>query len=375
MSVLSGLSEILDKHELSKEDTERILSAESEEELSHIAAKAREVAGQHVGNKVYFRGLIEFSNLCEKDCFYCGIRKSNKKVKRYIMPKEKIVSTALWAFEKGYGSIVLQSGELTSERMVDFIESVVAEIKSKSIEMDKNGRGLGITLCVGEQSEETYKRFFEAGAHRYLLRIETSNPKLYAAIHPPGYSWKKRFECLKSLRKIGYQVGTGVMIGLPGQTISDLADDVLFFEKNDIDMVGMGPYIIHKDTPLALKVRDWYERKKEIFLLALKMIAATRLCLKDVNIAATTALQAIDPFGREKGIQFGANVVMPLITPAPYRKNYLLYENKPCVEEGGEDCTECLSKRVKMVGREVGLGEWGDSPHFFKRRKTYGAGG
>jgi biotin synthase len=264
----------------------------------------------------------------------------------------------VWAYEQGYGSIVLQSGERIDSDFVDLIERLLGDIKKRT-----EGK-LGITLSLGEQSYETFKRWFLAGAHRYLLRIETSNEELYGKLHPRESTYKDRLQCLDLLRKIGYQVGTGVMIGLPFQTCEDLADDILFFEKQDIDMIGMGPYIVHKDTPLAFKENNTADHN---FILGLKMIALTRIYLKDVNIAATTALQALDPIGREKGLQAGANIIMPNITPVEHRGNYLLYEEKPCLDENASMCRNCLENRISSIGEKVGFGQWGDSPHFFKR--------
>jgi biotin synthase len=220
-------------------------------------------------------------------------------------------------------------------------------------------------LCIGQQSFDTYQRLYDAGAHRYLLRIETTNPELFAKIHPPEQTFESRVECLETLRDIGYQVGTGVMIGLPGQTLDHLANDIQFFKDHDIDMIGMGPFIPHDATPMGeLPCPDVTDRVR----LALLMIAATRLKLRDVNIASTTALQALDPIGREKGLQFGANVIMPQVTPQDVRKDYQLYPGKPCLEENATQCRSCLELRISSVGRVVGYHQWGDSVHAKKRQ-------
>jgi biotin synthase len=221
---------------------------------------------------------------------------------------------------------------------------------------------------VGEQTERTYRRFFSAGAHRYLLRIETTSPSLFAQIHPPAQTLASRLDCLATLRRVGYHVGTGVMIGLPRQTVEDLARDVLFFRDQDIDMIGMGPYIVHNRTPMSLHAAEAAPRKKEIFELSLKMIALTRLVCKDVNIASTTALQAMEHTGREQGLEFGANIIMPQVTPLEVRRNYLLYEGKPCLDENARLCKSCLEGRIRGIGREVAVNEWGDSPHYKKNR-------
>lgn len=317
---------------------------------------------QTLGNKVYFRGLVEFSNICSKDCFYCGIRKSNKSVVRYEATDEEILTACRFAWENRFGSVVLQSGERSSRRFADRVERLVREIKRLS------GGELGITLSCGEQSRETYQRWREAGAHRYLLRIETSSPALYARIHPVNslHTFEKRLEALRLLRETGYQVGTGVMIGLPFQTVEELAADLLFFREIDIDMCGMGPYIEHEHTPLY-QYRHLLLPREERFGLALRMIAVLRLLMPDINIAAATALQAIDPAGREKAVAVGANVIMPNLTPCQYRRDYLLYEDKPCLDEDAEQCRNCLEARVELAGSEIGYGEWGDSKHFQHR--------
>jgi biotin synthase len=348
---------------MNKSDIIKILSTHKPLALEEIRRLAEETLFKHCGKKVYYRGLIEFSNICDNDCFYCGIRRSNANVKRYMLSKEKIVEAALWCAEQGYGSVVLQSGERKDGQFVGFVEDVVRTIKEKS-RSKKMPQGLGMTLSVGEQSVETYKRFYAAGAHRYLLRIETSNPKLYAAIHPSVQDFHTRVKALSDLKKTGFLVGTGVMIGLPGQTEEDLADDLLFFQEMDVDMIGMGPYIVHGDTPMAAWPNVSDRAPKERFDLALRMIAATRLLLKDVNIAAATALQALDPVGREEGLRWGANIIMPQVTPLEVRRDYLLYDNKPCLDESAEHCRTCLAARIESIGREVGYDSWGDSRHF-----------
>jgi biotin synthase len=306
---------------------------------------------------------VEFSNICSKDCLYCGIRKSNKKVVRYNATDEEILDSCRFAWENRFGSVVLQSGEMESMAFVKRVENLLGKIKQLS------NNELGITLSCGEQSRETYRRWFESGAHRYLLRIEASNRELYYKIHPytPKHSFERRLEALQFLRETGYQVGTGVMIGLPFQTLEDLASDLLFFKNLDIDMCGMGPYIEHEYTPLY-QFRHLLKTKKERFYLALNMIAALRLLMPDINIAAATALQAIDPAGREKALTVGANVIMPNLTPCKYRKEYLLYEDKPCLDEDAELCRNCLEARIELAGCEIGYGEWGDSKHFYNRK-------
>jgi biotin synthase len=345
--------------------TEIITLLESEgEDRQLLFKKAAEVKSQEIGNRVHFRGLVEFSNICGKDCYYCGIRKSNREVHRYNLSDGQILDAARFAHENRYGSFVMQAGEIESPLFTARIENLLREIRKLS-----EGK-LGITLSLGEQKEEVYQRWFEAGAHRYLLRIETSSPDLYRKIHPSDshHTFERRLTCLKSLQRTGYQTGTGVMIGLPFQTTGDLADDLLFMKQFDVDMVGMGPYIEHQHTPL-------YQYRSELlpigerFDLALKMIAILRILMKDINIAAATALQAIDPMGREKAIRVGANIIMPNITPGKFRNDYALYENKPCVDEEPDDCLNCLDVRIGLADGEIGYGEWGDSRHYYERTR------
>ncbi len=355
------IEDILAKENFSKEDLVRLLGA-NEEASKAIYERAKAVKNEQVGNKVYFRGLIEYSNYCSKNCLYCGIRAGNSRYIRYQMSDEEVLEAAKYAFDHKYASIVIQSGERNDRKFIETIENLLKEIHRMS-----EGK-LHVTLSLGEQTEETYQRWFESGAHRYLLRIEVSNPELYRKLHPNDkhHDFNERLEALRRLRKSGYQVGTGVMIGLPFQTLSDLADDLIFFRGFDIDMAGMGPYIEHEDTPLY-QFRNELLSLRERFLLSLKMVALLRIMMKDINIAATTAMQTIDPQGREKALLVGANVIMPNLTPVKYRQNYLLYENKPCLDEEAEECQSCLEARIALSGNEIGYGEWGDSLHFKNR--------
>jgi biotin synthase len=310
----------------------------------------------------YFRVLVEISNLCSKDCLYCGIRASNKFAKRYSLDNNEIIDAVKFAHKNKYASIVLQSGENASPAFTKKITDLIKEI---NIQTDNE---LGITLSLGEQSKETYKIWHEAGAKRYLLRIESSNHELYKKIHPENskHDHSRRIQCIKDLKEIGYQTGTGVMIGLPFQTIENLADDILFMKDLDIDMCGMGPYIEHKETPLY-QYKDQLLPLEERFDLSLKMIAVLRIVMNDINIAATTAMQAIDKLGREKALMIGANVIMPNVTPGKYRDDYDLYENKPCTDEEADDCVSCLEARIAIAGDRIGYGEQGDSLHFKKK--------
>jgi len=356
------LEQVLTKENFDLEDIVYLLSLEDAEEQNRLFKAAYAVKEKYIGRKVYYRGLIEYSNICKKNCYYCGIRGENINTERYTMTDEEVLEAAQAAYDYGYASVVIQSGEREDQQFIDKINYFLREIK-------KIGDGsLGVTLSVGEQSEKVYDDFFVNGAHRYLLRIESSNPALYAKIHPADHSFERRVECLKALKRTGYQVGTGVMIGLPGQMLEDLARDILFFKELDIDMIGMGPYIEHEDTPLY-ESRAELSSKMDRFNLALRMIAVTRLVLKDVNIAAATALQAIVPNGREKGLLAGANIIMPNLTPVKYRESYLLYEDKPCLDEDADKCRGCLETRITAIGETIGYREWGDSKHFETRNK------
>jgi biotin synthase len=312
-----------------------------------------------VGNRVYFRGLLEFSNRCALSCLYCGIRRDNVAVARYTLSLEEIRQGARRVAERGWGSLVLQSGENTSPSNVDFICHAVRRIKEDTCS-SRLPSGLGITLSTGVHSIDAYLQFFAAGAHRYLLRVETTDADLFARIHPAEQTLEERVQALRNLRAAGFLVGTGVMIGLPGQTHRMLARDILFFKDMEVDMVGMGPYQPHRDTPMAgLPIMSSEER----LALSLRMIAVTRLVLKKVNIASTTALETLSPSGRELGIAFGANVAMPNVTPDSERRNYQLYDGKPCLDEAADASGMALHQKMESLGRIVGIDEWGDSRH------------
>jgi biotin synthase len=353
--MIQPVEKILKKDQLQKDDILRLLQS-NKVESNLIFKRSAELKKIFRGNKVYFRGLIEFSNICYKNCFYCGIRAGNAHVVRYDISDEEILGACRFAYESNYGSIVLQSGEVDNPVFTDRINRLIFKIKELS-----DGK-LGITLSLGEQTLKTYQQWFNSGAHRYLLRIESSNPDLYRKIHPdnPKHDYKRRLQALEDLKDTGYLVGTGVMIGLPFQTIENLAEDLLFMKDFGIDMCGMGPYIEHQHTPMY-EFKDQLISLKERFDLSLKMVAVLRIMMPHINIAATTALQAIDPIGREKAIKVGANIIMPNITPCQYRENYKLYENKPCTDESAVNCQSCMEARIGITGDEIGYGEWGDS--------------
>jgi biotin synthase len=343
----------------------RVLATLDPGEVEVIRAAAERTLLHHCGDAVALRGLVEFSNRCVLDCRYCGIRRGNRALRRFSLTLAEVVGCARWCAGQGYGSLVLQSGERRDAAFARRVEEMVRAIKAATRTADLPD-GLGITLCLGEQTPETYARWFAAGAHRYLLRIETSSPELFARLHPPGQRWETRAACLATLREIGYQVGTGVMIGLPGQTVDHLVDDLLFFRDRDIDMIGMGPYLPHAQA--VLSGAGSIPPARERLRLGLRMIAGARLLLSDVNIAATTALQAMADDGREQGLRFGANVIMPQVTPQRVRSMYTLYDGKPCLDESAGHCAECLERRIASVGRRVLNDAWGDSAHFASRK-------
>ncbi len=325
-----------------------------------IRAAAMDCMVQYAGDAVYFRGLVEVTNRCRHNCYYCGIRR-DAPIERYRATEANIMAAAHTCNRLGFGSMVLQSGELNTGAYVDFICRVVSRIKKETIS-DMMPDGLGITLSIGVLSLNQYQRLFDAGAHRYLLRLETSNPGLFEAIHPPEQSLDQRLEAIAHLKAVGYQVGTGVMIGLPGQTNRMLAEDVLMFRRLDVDMVGMGPFLPAADTPMAaVPISSVQERLQ----LGLNMIAVTRLVCRDINIASTTALEGLHPRGRLKGLQYGANVAMPNLTPLNLRKHYKLYDDKP-VAQSVDDAVAA----IESIGRKVALNQYGDSRHFFSGRRN-----
>jgi biotin synthase len=358
------LEKVLNKPEFSIDDIVYLLSLSDKNEIEELRKKAYSVMLENCGDKVYMRGLVEFSNYCINDCYYCGIRKSNTAISRYLLKKEEIIESAMWSVKQGYGSVVLQSGERNDDTFVDFVCDIVREIKEVS-KSNTLPNGAGVTLCIGEQTLENYKKLFASGSHRYLLRIETTSPEIFSQIHPPEQSLENRKKCLNYLKEVGFQVGTGVMIGIPGQSMIDLARDIMFLKEFDIDMIGMGPFIPHNQTPMSEADYTW--DKEHNYELSLKMIAIVRLVLKDVNIASTTALQAINDEGREAGLLFGANIIMPQNTPVAVRKEYQLYDGKPCLEDEIGHCTNCINFRVLSTGRQIALNEYGDSKHFLKK--------
>jgi biotin synthase len=358
---MTALETILARKRLELADLTTLLSLEDPVELQRLYAAAYRVKLDEVGPVVYLRGLMEITNVCACDCLYCGIRQGNPDLERYTIDEDEVLAAARWVWEQGFGSAVLQGGERTDATFLAYVERLLHGMQRLS------GRAMGVTLSLGEQSEETYRRWREAGAHRYLLRVETTNRDLFAAIHADAQSFDQRLACLDRLRRCGYQVGTGVMIGLPGQTAEDLARDVLFMRDQDVDMVGMGPFIPHHDTPLADSLGDFDAIKAHQLELGLKMIACVRLALRDVNIAATTALQALGENGRERGLLAGANILMPNVTDTRFRRGYQLYDGKPGLDESSEESCRALERSVAAIGERIGYLQPGTSPHYLRR--------
>jgi biotin synthase len=354
------LRDILDKDDFRKEDLIYLLSLCNDQDRFKIFEKAKQIKEEYVGNKVYLRGLIEYSNRCVKDCNYCGIRLHNKKVVRYTLEDEDVLKCAEYAYKNNYASIVIQSGELTGKEFTDKISSLLRKINKRT------NHSLKITLSCGEQSFDTYKEWIEAGAHRYLLRIESSNPEIYKAIHPNNnsHSFSKRIASLIHLKEAGYQVGTGIMIGLPGQSIEDLAKDLLFIQNSDVDMVGMGPYVEHIDTPMY-NFKDQLLSQEERYNLSMIMFALLRIMMKDINIASTTALDALNPNGRIEALEIASNVIMPNLTPIKYTENYHLYNNKPDSLHS-DALVDHIQYAAQLSGNKIAFGEHGDSMHFTK---------
>lgn len=331
------------------------------EEFSTIFDYARSIRREFLKPEVYLRGLIELSNICEKSCYYCGIRKGNLDIPRFIVSDSEVEQAVRNSFNHGFGSIVIQTGERSDKDFIDRLEKILLSISS---DFPK----LGITLSCGEQKIETYRRWFDAGADRYLLRIESSNPKLYYSLHPDNdlHSYSRRLKCLGYLKTVGYQVGTGVMIGVPNQTCDDLAADLLFMRDLDIDMCGMGPFIEHKDTPMFNGGSSASEKLKRA-AQTLRMIALLRIIMKDINIAATTALETISPEMRFLAFDIGANVIMPNLTPLDYRKKYNLYEGKKSLSGEIDLIFNSLQKGIDPFYLTLGLNKKGTSKHFLKR--------
>ena len=327
------IEKAMNTHALTKQEIVSLLAEESINEELFAAADQTRIS--YLGEEVHLRGLIEFSNICKRNCLYCGLRRDNLNVQRYRLTKEQIIEFAQKAVDYGYKTLVLQSGE-DEYFNTDLLCEIISEIKKL---------GVAITLSIGERSFDDYKRIRDAGADRYLIRIETTDKELYESMDP-GMSFEERVRCLGDLRALGYEVGSGSLIGLPGQTLESLANDILFFQSIDADMIGIGPFIPNEDTPLK-------EAQGGDFTLALKVMAITRLLLPDINIPATTAMETLNKNGRIIALQCGANVVMPNVTEGEYRKLYAIYPGKICVGDTPAHCRGCITSRIVGIGRRI----------------------
>ncbi len=338
MDIISIIEKIESTGFAPKQELALLLENINDSELEVLRKKAQKKSLEHFSNKIYIRGLIEFSSICKNDCLYCGLRRSNKNAVRYRLSKEQILSCCKTGYSLGFRTFVLQGGEdgcYTDEVMCGIVSSI------KSLYPD-----CAVTLSLGERTEESYKKLFGAGADRYLLRHETANEEHYKKLHPPEMSLANRKNCLYTLKKIGYQTGAGFMVGSPFQTYETLAEDLLFLKELNPQMCGIGPFIPHKDTPFA-------GEKSGSVRLTLVLISLVRLMLPRVLLPATTALGTADGKGREKGILHGANVVMPNLSPTEHRADYSLYDNKICTGDEAAECIKCLSNCMKSIGYEV----------------------
>lgn len=322
----------------SRDEIVEILAKDNADEIFHLADETRKI---FVGDEVHLRGLIEFSNICKRNCKYCGLQSGNKTVERYRLSEEEIINFAKKGVSYGYKTIVLQSGE------DDFFD---ADRMCKIIRQIKN-LDVALTLSIGEKSYDEYKAYKEAGANRYLLRIETTDEKLYSKLHP-NMSFENRVNCLDNLKKLGFELGSGCLVGLPEQSNESLANDILFFEDIKADMIGIGPFIPHEQTPLWVENESDFE-KNEKFEKALRVMALVRIIMKNINIPATTAMETINPNGRIIALKSGANVVMPNITEGDYRKKYEIYPGKICLNDTPAHCRGCIEGKIKSIGRYI----------------------
>lgn len=330
------VNELVINHDLPDAELSALLETDEFDQKLFAAADA--VRREIYGDEVYIRGLIEFTNYCKNNCYYCGIRRDNRNADRYRLSKDEILECCGEGFELGFRTFVLQGGEdpyYTDELICDIVSGI-----------RKNYPECAITLSMGEKSKESYQAFFDAGANRYLLRHETADEVHYRKLHPNSMSLDNRKECLFNLKEIGYQVGSGFMVGSPYQTTENLVSDLRFLQKLSPDMIGIGPYINHADTPFANFENGSFE-------LTLRLISVLRLMFPYALIPATTALGTISPIGRELGLKAGANVVMPNLSPVSVRKLYSLYENKICTGEEAAQCRGCLEQRVKSAGYRI----------------------
>ncbi len=336
---------------LPREELRALIDERDEASGEYLFAKARQRREEHFGNRVYLRGLVEFTSFCRNDCLYCGLRRSNRSCERYRLTPEEILSCCRTGYGLGFRTFVLQGGEDMAFSDGDICR-IVASIKTEFPDC-------AVTLSIGERSRASYQSYFDAGADRYLLRHETADPDHYAMLHPPELSLENRLRCLYDLRDIGFQVGAGMMLGAPYQTTDHIVTDLLFLRDLRPDMIGVGPFIPHKDTPFRDRTPGTAEQT--IFLLGV-----LRLMFPEVLLPATTALGTIDPRGREKGLLAGANVIMPNLSPVDVRGKYLLYDGKICTGDEAAECRACLEGRIRSVGMEPVVAR-GDAPRITRR--------
>jgi len=343
---MKHLIDNLEQHgALTKSEWIALIDSRTPELSSYLFERARTVRQEYYGTDIYLRGLIEFTNYCQNDCYYCGIRKSNEAVTRYRLSAGDILDCCRLGYELGFRTFVLQGGEdgyFTDDRMT----AIVAQIRREYPEC-------AITLSIGERSRESYERLYQAGATRYLLRHETAGHNHYQKLHPEKLTAKNRQKCLWDLKEIGYQVGTGFMVGSPYQTAANLADDMLFIKELNPQMVGIGPFIPHHKTP-------FFDQASGTLELTLFMLGLLRLMLPKVLLPSTTSLGTIAPDGREQGILAGANVVMPNLSPTAVRKEYQLYDNKICITDTARHCRRCMQQRMERIGYQIAVSR-GDS--------------
>lgn len=333
--------------QLTETEYKELLELHTDKEIAEYGFElARKRQKETFGNEVYTRGLIEISNYCKNDCIYCGIRRSNQNAERYRLSEEEILSCCESGYALGFRTFVLQGGE-DGYYTDDLLEDLLHKIKAAYPDC-------AITLSLGERSRESYERLYAAGADRYLLRHETANEAHYGKLHPAEMSLKNRKQCLYTLKEIGYQVGCGIMVGSPYQTIDNLVEDLAFMKALNPHMVGIGPFIPQKDTPFG-------EMEQGSLEMTLFLLAIIRLMLPKVLLPATTALGTIHSRGRELGILAGGNVVMPNLSPVKVRKKYALYDNKICTGEEAAECRGCLGKRMESIGYKLVVSR-GDSP-------------
>lgn len=347
------LQKLCKTSDLTRDEIIFLLNNRTKDVQEFLAREASAAAQKAYGNSIYVRGLIEFTNYCKNDCYYCGIRCGNKNASRYRLTKDEILNCTAHGYELGLRTFVLQGGEdpyFTDELIVDIVRSIKCQHPD-----------CAVTLSIGEKSFESYKAYYEAGADRYLLRHETADHAHYSKLHPESLSAANRQECLFNLKKIGFQTGAGFMVGSPYQTLENIADDLMFLKKLDPEMIGIGPFIPHKDTKFANEPQGDLD-------LTLFLLSILRLMFPQVLLPATTALGTIDPMGREKGILAGANVLMPNLSPVGVRKKYTLYDNKICTGEEAAECMNCLKGRINKIGYDIVV-DRGDNKKYLDTKK------